>query len=57
MLAQSGFTALQPFPLLTIPLFVLAGRLMEIGGMADHLIENRHQHWSVPTRAAWAWSR
>ena len=38
MLAQTAFTALQPFPLLSIPLFVLAGRLMEKGGMANHLI-------------------
>lgn len=39
LLAQSSFTALQPFPLLTIPLFVLAGRLMEVGGMAERLID------------------
>jgi tripartite ATP-independent transporter DctM subunit len=39
MLAQTAFTALQPFPLLSIPLFVLAGRLMEKGGMANHLIK------------------
>ncbi len=35
MLAQTAFTALQPFPLLSVPMFVLAGRLMEKGGMAD----------------------
>ncbi len=39
MLAQTAFTALQPFPLLSIPMFVLAGRLMEKGGMANHLIK------------------
>jgi len=39
LLAQSGFTALQPFPLLTIPLFILAGRLMEVGGMATRMID------------------
>ncbi|MGE0315182.1 MAG: TRAP transporter large permease [Lautropia sp.] len=39
LLAQSGFTSLQPFPLLTIPLFILAGRLMEVGGMATRMIE------------------
>ncbi|MGP1254755.1 MAG: TRAP transporter large permease [Kiloniellales bacterium] len=38
LLAQNAFTALQPFPLLTIPLFVLAGRLMETGGMASRMI-------------------
>ncbi len=38
LLAQTGFTALQPFPLLTIPMFVLAGRLMETGGMATRII-------------------
>ncbi len=39
LLTQSGFTALQPFPLLTIPLFILAGRLMEVGGMATRMID------------------
>ena len=38
LLSQTGFTALQPFPLLTIPLFILAGQLMEKGGMANRLI-------------------
>ena len=38
LLAQTGYTSLTPFPLLTIPLFVLAGRLMEVGGMAQRLI-------------------
>lgn len=38
LLSQTAFTSLQPFPLLTIPLFVLAGRLMEVGGMATRLI-------------------
>lgn len=39
LLAQASFTSLQPFPLLTIPLFILAGRLMETGGMATRLID------------------
>ncbi|WP_227267819.1 TRAP transporter large permease [Roseobacter weihaiensis] len=38
LMAQTGYTSLTPFPLLTIPLFVLAGRLMEVGGMAERLI-------------------
>ena len=38
LLAQTGYSALTPFPLLTIPLFVLAGRLMETGGMAQRMI-------------------
>lgn len=38
LLAQTGYTSLTPFPILTIPLFVLAGRLMEVGGMANRLI-------------------
>lgn|GEM_PF-37752 len=38
LLAQTAYTSLTPFPLLTIPLFVLAGRLMEVGGMATRLI-------------------
>jgi len=38
LLAQTGYGSLTPFPLLTIPLFVLAGRLMEVGGMASRMI-------------------
>lgn len=38
LMAQTGYGALTPFPLLTIPLFVLAGRLMEVGGMATRMI-------------------
>ena len=38
LLAQTGYGSLTPFPLLTIPLFVLAGRLMEVGGMANRMI-------------------
>ncbi|MGI9421432.1 MAG: TRAP transporter large permease [Geminicoccaceae bacterium] len=38
LLAQTGYSSLTPFPLLTIPLFVLAGRLMEVGGMAARMI-------------------
>ncbi|MGI9492309.1 MAG: TRAP transporter large permease subunit, partial [Geminicoccaceae bacterium] len=38
LLAQTGYASLTPFPLLTIPMFVLAGRLMEVGGMAARMI-------------------
>ncbi|WP_298914115.1 TRAP transporter large permease [uncultured Roseobacter sp.] len=38
LMAQTGYGSLTPFPLLTIPLFVLAGRLMETGGMANRMI-------------------
>ena len=38
LMAQTGYASLTPFPLLTIPLFVLAGRLMEVGGMATRMI-------------------
>lgn len=38
LMAQTGYSSLTPFPLLTIPLFVLAGRLMEVGGMAQRMI-------------------
>jgi len=38
LMAQTGYSSLTPFPLLTIPLFVLAGRLMEVGGMANRMI-------------------
>jgi tripartite ATP-independent transporter DctM subunit len=38
LMAQTGYSSLTPFPLLTIPLFILAGRLMEVGGMATRMI-------------------
>ncbi|MDG1084050.1 MAG: TRAP transporter large permease [Planktotalea sp.] len=38
LIAQTSYGSLTPFPLLTIPLFVLAGRLMEVGGMAKRMI-------------------
>ncbi len=38
LLVQTGISSLEPFPLITIPLFILAGRLMEKGGMADAMI-------------------
>lgn len=39
LMAQSAYTAFEPFPLTTIPLFILAGQLMEKGGMSERLIE------------------
>ena len=39
IMAQTSYASLTPFPLLTIPLFVLAGRLMETGGMATRMID------------------
>lgn len=38
LIVQTGISSLQPFPLLSIPLFILAGRLMETGGMAESMI-------------------
>ena len=38
LIAQTSYGSLTHFPLLTIPLFVLAGRLMEVGGMANRMI-------------------
>ena len=38
LMAQSAWTAFEPFPLVTIPMFVLAGQLMEHGGMSERLI-------------------
>jgi C4-dicarboxylate transporter DctM subunit len=39
LIVQTAFSSLQPFPLLSIPLFILAGRLMEVGGMAETMIK------------------
>ena len=43
LMAQSAYTAFEPFPLTTIPLFILAGQLMERGGMSERLIEIAQQ--------------
>ena len=37
-IALSMYTGIEPFPLVTIPLFVLAGSLMEQGGMARRIV-------------------
>ncbi|OHR66540.1 C4-dicarboxylate ABC transporter permease [Bacillus sp. HMSC76G11] len=37
-LTQSAFTALDSFPLIAIPFFILAGALMETGGLSARLI-------------------
>ena len=39
LLSQTAYNAFESFPLMTIPLFVLAGQLMERGGMSEHLIQ------------------
>jgi C4-dicarboxylate transporter DctM subunit len=38
LMAQSAWTAFEPYTLVTIPLFVLAGQLMEHGGMSERLV-------------------
>jgi C4-dicarboxylate transporter DctM subunit len=38
LMAQAAWTAFEPFPLVTIPLFILAGQLMEHGGMSEKLV-------------------
>ena len=37
-LAQAMYTGIEPIPLMTIPLFVFAGALMERGGLADRIV-------------------
>ncbi len=37
-IAQAMYTGVEPFPLLTVPLFVFAGSLMEQGGMARRIV-------------------
>ncbi|MCH9675225.1 MAG: TRAP transporter large permease [Gammaproteobacteria bacterium] len=37
-LAQAMYTGVEPFPLLTVPLFVFAGSLMERGGLALRIV-------------------
>lgn len=37
-LAQAMYTGIEPIPLMTIPLFVFAGALMERGGLANRIV-------------------
>lgn len=37
-LSQAMYTGVEPFPLVTVPLFVFAGSLMEQGGMAKRIV-------------------
>lgn len=37
-IAQAMYTGVEPFPLLTVPLFVFAGSLIEQGGMARRIV-------------------
>jgi len=37
-IAQAMYTGVEPFPLLTVPLFVFAGSLMEQGGLAQRIV-------------------
>ncbi len=43
LMAQAAWTAFEPFPLVTIPLFILAGQLMEHGGMSEKLVAIAHR--------------
>lgn len=38
LLAQTAYQAFEPFPLLTVPLFILSGNLMYRSGMAERII-------------------
>lgn len=38
LLAQTAYQAFEPFPLLTVPLFILSGNLMYRSGMAEKII-------------------
>lgn len=38
ILVQRAFTSLDSFPLMAVPFFVLAGKLMEVGGISERLI-------------------
>ncbi|WP_377890371.1 TRAP transporter large permease [Alkalihalobacillus sp. R86527] len=38
ILVQRAFTSIDSFPLMAVPFFVLAGKLMEVGGISERLI-------------------
>jgi len=52
------FNALNKFPLAAIPFFILAGNLMECGGISERLVNfagwsTSPNHWSAASRAGW----
>ena len=52
---QRFFTVLDSFPLISAPLFILAGGLMEYGGVSRRLVSFA-MALVGPIRAAWGWS-
>ena len=52
--ALSMYTGVEPFPLVTVPLFVFAGSLMEQGGMARRIV-NMAQSMIGNYREVWVW--
>ncbi len=39
ILVQRAFTSIDSFPLMAVPFFILAGKLMEVGGISERLIK------------------
>ena len=42
LIAQRMFTGIDSFPLMAIPLFILAGNLMEVGGLSRRLVKHNY---------------
>ena len=55
MLAQRAYSATTRFPLLAIPFFILAGNLMNTGGMTQRIF-GVAQLWSAASTAGWVTS-
>ena len=50
VVAQQLFVSIDKFPLAAIPFFILAGNLMEAGGISERLV-NFARRWSAACRA------
>jgi len=56
LIAQNAFAALDSFTLLAIPFFVLAGSLMQYGGISRRLLTWPTAWWGM-CLAVWRWLR
>ena len=53
LLAQNLVAGIDSFPLLAVPFFILAGELMNAGGISRRIIQMA-QAWSATSPAGWA---
>ncbi len=56
ILAQNLIAGADSFPLLAVPFFMLAGEIMNVGGLSQRIVNCRAWRWSATSRADWATS-